>query len=62
MNEYEKLQQKCKEVKISLSEACRLAGVDRKSIQRWSKRNPKSVTILRQLEEVISQKTINQNQ
>ena len=57
MNEYQKLKQRCREIGTSLSEICRIANVDRKTIQRWKTNEPKSITVLRQLEEVLNQKT-----
>lgn len=47
------LKLKCTAAGTNLTEVCRKAGVNRQTVERWKKEEPKTLTILRQLEEAI---------
>lgn len=53
-NTFNYLKSECEKLGVSLSEVCRRAGVDRSVIERWKKKEPKTVQILRRLEEAIT--------
>jgi transcriptional regulator with XRE-family HTH domain len=46
---YDGILKECKELKISISELCRLSGVNRPLLNRWKNEDPKSIIILNKL-------------
>jgi hypothetical protein len=52
---YEDLKVCCDELGITLSDLCRETKVDRNLVQRWSKKNPKSIEIYFKLQEGLKE-------
>ena len=50
---YQSLKFKCEQAGTNLTEVCRLAGVDRSTVERWKKKEPNSVVIIKSLEAAI---------
>jgi hypothetical protein len=42
----------------NLTEVCRLAGVNRQTVELWKRKEPKTITTLRKLEEQIALKAM----
>lgn len=55
MNTFFELKRKCAEAGTNLTEVCKVAGVDRSMLSRWRQREPKTLEILRKLEDAIQQ-------
>lgn len=50
---YKSLQVRCLQAGTNLAELCREAQVDRKTLDKWKRRTPKSIAMLRRLEAAI---------
>lgn len=55
MSVYEEIKKDCDEVGITVHALCLEAKVDRQIIQRWSKEDPKSIKIYKQIKNTIAE-------
>jgi hypothetical protein len=55
MNVYNEIKKDCEEVGITVHALCLEAKVDRQIIQRWSKEDPKSIKIYKQIKKTIAE-------
>jgi hypothetical protein len=55
MNVYDEIKKDCEEVGITVHALCLEAKVDRQIIQRWSKEDPKSIKIYKQIKKTITE-------
>jgi hypothetical protein len=49
-NIFKELEEKCKAANTTITELCREAGLDRTVIQKWKKKTPKSIEMLKKME------------
>ena len=49
-NIFKELEEKCKEAGTTITELCREAELDRTVIQKWKKKTPKSIEMLKKME------------
>lgn len=54
----DELRAECKAAGTNLTEICRETGVDRSGVQRWAKKEPKTLTSLRKIREKIQEKQL----
>ena len=52
-NVFDDLLRKCQSAGTNLTQVCRQANVSRSTIERWKSREPKTISILRNLEAII---------
>jgi transcriptional regulator with XRE-family HTH domain len=50
---YERLRLLAKENGVNLTKACRVANVERSTVERWKKSEPQTILMIRRLEEAI---------
>jgi hypothetical protein len=55
MNVYDEIKKDCEEVGITVHALCLEAKVDRQIIQRWSKEDPKSIKIYKQIKDKLKE-------
>ena len=55
MSVYEEIKKDCDEVGITVHALCLEAKVDRQIIQRWSKEDPKSIKIYKQIKSKLKE-------
>lgn len=52
---YDRIKTKCASLGVSISEVCRMAGVDRSILERWKTQNPKSINTLNAINAAIEE-------
>lgn len=52
-NIFDSLKVRCAQAGTNLTEVCKRAGVDRSSLERWKRKEPKTITIIRKIETEI---------
>jgi len=50
---YERLRQLAEDNGVNLTKACRVANVERSTVERWKKREPQTIQMIQRLEEAI---------
>ncbi len=50
------LEIECAKAGTNITEVCRIAGVQRSTVQRWKEEDPKTIQVVRRLMEIIEQK------
>lgn len=56
---YRSLKVRCAVAGVTLAQICRDAGVDRRTLDKWKRKTPKSIESLRRLEAIIERAELN---